>query len=458
MSYFPQKDKHIKSDLNSTTTPLASGASFIGTGELNDYSDVMVQVATDQDGTLWYDFSMDGTNWDTTLPFPYRIGAINAPHVLVKGYRYFRVRFVNDNDGGNAQSYLRLYTFYGELNKLTAPTNGTLSKTYDALVTRPTDFAVEVVEGIRQGVKSRIKFGGNFNIASNTKEDFWNGGGEYTGFNATAAETVTVVSSSANDVGTLLSSGTADNTSTYVLTDSAATFITSGVQALDTVINDTLGLHGVVKSVDSETQITIHDNQIGMRFVGGNSYRIARAGSTGAGVVKISGGLDGDYEILNDEYIILNGTTPVTSTQSYLRLDRMRAVNAGSSGLNEGEITVAQSVTTANVFAVMPTDGQTKICASSVPDNYVAVFKRINIYLARDGAQSSSADVFLYARELGGAWNAIKRFAITTSSPVESVQLVGLRLDEYTDFKLTVDNASSNVKVTGELEYFLIEQ
>ena len=105
---------------NTSTTALGSGATYTGTGELNGYPDVMVSCQTDNDGTLYFDFSVDGTNW-TTFPvngFAVASG-IHEFHTAVKGPRYFRVRLVNDS---GAQSYLRLYTYYGTFRQSDAPT------------------------------------------------------------------------------------------------------------------------------------------------------------------------------------------------------------------------------------------------------------------------------------------------------------------------------------------------
>lgn len=443
------------STVNATTTPLAAGASFTGTAELNDYNDVMVQVKTDQNGTYYMQFSPDGTNWDTSLSFEYDTSKINPPHILVKANRYFRIIFTNTS--ASAQTYLRLNTYYGSFQKLTAPTNGTVAPNYDALIVRPTDFSIEVADGKRQGVASNTKFGGNFAVQASNEEDFWNGQDRYTGHDPVAQETLTVVSADVDDTGVLIYTGSVTGTGEGTLTDSAATFVTDGVLVRDIIINDTTGTHAFVKSIDSETQLTIWNNHL-FDYSVGDTIRIASYFSTGASVVKITNGLDADFEKITPEYVILNGTTPVTTTNSYLRMSSAQVVHAGSSGLNEGEITFAQSTTTANVMAVMPTDGRTKICANTVPDHKAHIIKRINVQLARDGAQAASADVYLYAREFGGAWNAVRRWTITTASPISINQEVGLAFPEYTDYKLTVSNASAAVKVTGELEYFELDE
>lgn len=188
----------IRSESNSTTTALSAGATYTGTAEHNTYCDVMVSVKTDQNGTLYMDFSPDGTNWDSTLSFKYDTNRINAPHILVKGNRWYRTRFTNDS--ASAQTYLRLQTDFGTFQKLTAPINGTLSENYDAIVARTTDYHYEVAMGKRQGRTVWNKFGYNEDIDSGQTEVIWSTGGALTIL--TSASTLDVVSSSANDIVT----------------------------------------------------------------------------------------------------------------------------------------------------------------------------------------------------------------------------------------------------------------
>lgn len=181
--------------INTTFTSLNNGETFTGTAELNKYSDVMVYVATDQNGVLYAEFSQDGTNWDTSLSFNYDTTRINPPHVLVKGFRFFRVRFTN-NSGSN-QTYLRLSTYYGSFDKLTSPINSTISENYDAVPTRPTDFHYEVAEGKRQGRTTWNKFGYNDDVDTGTEEIIASFGGAFSKLSGT--DTLEIVSTSSND-------------------------------------------------------------------------------------------------------------------------------------------------------------------------------------------------------------------------------------------------------------------
>ena len=123
----------ITSVNNTTTTPLGGSATFTGTADTNDLPDVMVSCITDVAGTLFFDFSVDGTNWNVfpTVGFALSAG-VHEFHVALKGSRRFRVRLVN---GVSAQSYLRLYTYYGVFRQVNAPLSQPVSNDADAVTT-----------------------------------------------------------------------------------------------------------------------------------------------------------------------------------------------------------------------------------------------------------------------------------------------------------------------------------
>ena len=177
MTYITNKVSGQTGLLNTTETPLGIGATFTGVAELNDYPSVMISTATDKNGTLFIEFSQDGTNWDTSLSFVYDTSRINPPHVFEKGNRYFRVRF--ENTSGEVQTYLRLITTYNAFSNLTAPINGTLAENYDATVVRPTDYKYEVAMGKRQGRSTVSKFGYNTDIDNSTPEIIGSFGGSF---------------------------------------------------------------------------------------------------------------------------------------------------------------------------------------------------------------------------------------------------------------------------------------
>jgi hypothetical protein len=187
MSYFGSGQ--IKSTLNTSTTPLSSGATYTGTAELNNRTQVTVSCQTDVDGTLYFDFSNDGTNWSTFPVAGFSVAAgIHEYHTARKDGRYFRVRLVN---GSGNQTYLRLYTYFGQTGLPNAPLNQSLGLDTDAIMTRPSSFQDEVVIGRRSGVTPWNKFAYRDNLTSaGGEQTIWATTGNYV--IPTSAETYTI--------------------------------------------------------------------------------------------------------------------------------------------------------------------------------------------------------------------------------------------------------------------------
>ena len=181
---------------NTSTTPLGSGETFTGIAELNAAPDVMVSLQTDNNGTLFFDFSNDGTNFTTFPVNGFEISSgIHEFHTAVKGPRYFRVRLVNDT---GAQTFLRLYTYYGQFRQSNSPLNQSVSLDTDAIQVRPTDFQDEVRIGRRAGVTGFTKFGYRDGLtASAGYETVWATTGNFTPQDT--AETYTVAYDNSQD-------------------------------------------------------------------------------------------------------------------------------------------------------------------------------------------------------------------------------------------------------------------
>lgn len=147
----------IQSDGNTTTTPLTGGATFTGTAEQNSFPDVMCSCYSDTAGTLYFDFSVDGTNWRTFPTGGFAVAAgIHEFHTAVKGPRYFRARFVN---GSSAQSAFQLYTYFGQYRQPSAPLNQPLGLDSDAILVRPTYPWLDIGRGLVSGMQVVKKFG-----------------------------------------------------------------------------------------------------------------------------------------------------------------------------------------------------------------------------------------------------------------------------------------------------------
>ena len=193
----------------------------------------MVTLKTDADGTLYVDFSIDGgSNYDTAIP--YSVTASTGEfHIIVKGRRTCRVRFVN---GSAAQTYLRLQTQFGTFRQPNSGLSTPIQQDADAATVRAITEEVAIAGGLFTGYSIVNKFGTNGDIDTGTvPEDMWDVGGVYTGFPDSDLELVEVVSSDANDAA----AGTG-----------ARTIRISGLDANYDVQSETITLNGTTP-VDS---------------------------------------------------------------------------------------------------------------------------------------------------------------------------------------------------------------
>ena len=139
MSYLPNI-LSITSDVGVNSDTVTSGGNWVGniytgSGELNDYAYVGVNLQVDEAGTLYFDFSQDGSNWSTYPVAGFTIASgINEVHTAWKGGRYMRPRF-EGVDG--SRTFFRLQTYYSNLPlPLSAPLNQSIGDDQDATVVR----------------------------------------------------------------------------------------------------------------------------------------------------------------------------------------------------------------------------------------------------------------------------------------------------------------------------------
>lgn len=187
----------VDSTSNTTSTLLNAGNTYTGTWEVNRYSTVAVYVLTDQDGTLYIDFSKDGSNTDATLTYNFT-ASVNEVHNIKALRPYYRIRITNTS--ASNQTYLRAGARMGDYSPSTSSLSSTIQQDQDALVVRTIDSEIDIANGKFTGHSFVNKAGLNTDIDVGTvPEDICGAGGLYAGFPTSTLETVTVVSSSASD-------------------------------------------------------------------------------------------------------------------------------------------------------------------------------------------------------------------------------------------------------------------
>ncbi|MCP4415959.1 MAG: hypothetical protein GY805_05010 [Chloroflexi bacterium] len=152
-----------------------------------------------------------------------------------------------------------------------------------------------------------------------------------------------------------------------------------------------------------------------VRSLGGDCYWSASAvtttivsadaddavGDTGARTVTVSG-LDTNYKRLA-ETVSLNGTNTVTLTNKFLRVFRASVGTAGITGINEGNLTIAQDGN--DVVQIEAEHGQTQTTCYTIPDNYQSArLCRAFLSAHKFSGTNPTVDAYLMARPEGGAW------------------------------------------------------
>lgn len=467
---------------------LANGAE-IDTGfiDFSPYAKQQIAIVSDSIGLTFVQTlkaSDTGVERTLTIPLPRLDSPLNIPIRLA----FQRLQIQNNSGASISNVTVQIKAYMGGDGATVATLDTALVAQSQALLTRSvlagnpagqsdfknvvvnpagalltSDYGTEVAQGKFPGTALNKKFGRNNDIdGGSAPEDVWNGGGLYTGFDCVAAEILEFFSSSTADTGSLVSSGTATGGSGTTVVDTGATFVTDGVAIGDLVINDTQLIHGVVSAVTSETELTVFDFTAGgdtdFVFEVGDAYRVASAASTGAAVIRVSSLLDASYDSFA-EYIIMNGTTPVSSAGSYLRQSRGVVVLAGTEQDNVGEVTGRQSTTVANVTMVMPArSGQTAICCDTVPRGQNWIIKTLNIQMARVNGNAGSAQVRFQTRKRGEAWQTRRFPEISNSLGYSSKDEGGIVVTQFTDVRWNVEDVSdNNTIVSAEFEYFIIQ-
>ena len=155
-------------------------------------------------------------------------------------------------------------------------------------------------------------------------------------------------------------------------------------------------------------------------------------GDTGARSVKIEG-LDANYALV-DETIALNGTSAVTTTQTFLRVFRMSVASAGSSNTNEGQITASHGGT--DIAAIHSDNGgQSLMAVYTVPAGYKAYLSMFQ------GSISKNQEATFEMRTKNGTSDAAfqnKGIWGTFGSPVTYDYKFPLEIEQKTDIEIRV--------------------
>ncbi len=144
------------------------------------------------------------------------------------------------------------------------------------------------------------------------------------------------------------------------------------------------------------------------------------AAGTGLRTLRIVG-LDGSG-VEQSETITMNGTSAVTSANTYSRVNLAYGLTGGSGGTNAGAITVRHTTPTANVFTVIPLGAaKSQVCAYTVPADKRGLVTRLRLTATNNQASAQEVVLAVLTRELSSSLFRIERtiIACTTAEPMD---------------------------------------
>lgn len=145
--------------------------------------------------------------------------------------------------------------------------------------------------------------------------------------------------------------------------------------------HSTVNIYGYQPSVGT-TSIPVWENATAYTYpvAAGVMYLSGSNGDTAQITIV---GLDANYAVIS-EVVTLNGTTPVATTKSYLRINSM-FVSVGSATNPAGAVYLKNSGGTVTYAQINAGIGRTQAALYTVPAGYTYFLQRVNIYTSLNG-------------------------------------------------------------------------
>jgi len=320
--------------------------------------------------------------------------------------------------------------------------------------------------GLIDGESCVVKFGQNPDIDSGSGFEYiTDNGGTYLPPTPVGGRIHDITSSSASDAGTERGSAkTADSGTQFTLVDASATFVTDGVIAGDALLNDTQHTFAQVTAV-TETTLTFAGGirEPGFGFLAAavaasDSYRVCSTSTAGSTILSING-ISGATFATANEWVILNGTTIVSTTTSFRRINRMKTFGGvGASLGNVGTVNATAQTDATITSQIRPGLNQTFQAIYSVPIDKVGYITRWWCALAKKG--NASCVVNFRGGTLGGVPYPIQTASVAaTGNSDRDFRFVDCPQAAAggADLWLEADTDTNNTSVTGGFDIVLFD-
>ena len=174
---------------------------------------------------------------------------------------------------------------------------------------------------------------------------------------------------------------------------------------------------------------------------------------TGARTITIYG-VGNNYNVLQ-ETVIMNGTTPVTTTSAFLRINRMHVETSGTNQTNVGNITATASTAGTVQASIGAGIGSTTKSQYTVPAGYFGFISAWSVgTLNNDQVQAD-----LMTRSFEGSWVVRNRINFVESAFQQNFTTF-LRVSPQSDIRVQAIRVagSGNVTVSTTYEFDLVKE
>jgi len=165
----------------------------------------------------------------------------------------------------------------------------------------------------------------------------------------------------------------------------------------------------------------------------------------GARTVKVVG-LDADWKEY-DETITMNGTTNVTTANSFIRVFYLEVVTAGATGANEGTITASNNADTTVLETMTIGENKSHSAVYTIPVGHVGYLVQFTAF----EASSKGSRLAGWIRLQGGIWTLEREIVLLDSGVVVPLP-VPMQIPEKTDLEWRAEAVLAGAVVTGSFE------
>lgn len=419
---------------NSSTTPLGIGATFTGTlRNIRPFSQIHItiaQVPTTAQGSLFIEFSPDGTNFDVSIPVVARAGDVFIPQTLIFVNPFFRVRYIND--GGVAA--LALLPFAKDA--ATTPVVQTEFRLNSELILTGTK---ELGRTLDQGPTGSdpVAYVRSFVTGRDPQRNFVE-----QGLNSGGAAFVA-------NFEFEVAQGNVPKNEALPVAGLNPTINNAGADLAPADVTNIQGIYpGQPDGFIPET-VTIVSTDVNDTISGTGCQRVRIKG------LKLNTSEDYEFEEFD-----MNGTTNVVSVSTWYRVLSIAGIQYGSGETNAGAITINASVTTAVVFAKIDIGiGKSQNATFTVPANKTGWILGVFNNLVRSGGNIGSGRMSIRIRPPSqGGFNAERSYFIQTGGPSKPNVLFPIEVVAGADAKSQVEGVSDNgSQFTTEMDVLVVD-